>query len=96
MFKLAPSGNGQVFALTGPDLRIPGIPDDMLQQVLSSLHGQCVMAAHSLLRFFAAGDTLSCLSFTMTAAESVHIDAGGSANLRCRFDLLQDVADQVR
>ena len=24
VFKLAPSGNGQVFALTAPDLRVPG------------------------------------------------------------------------
>ena len=35
VFKLAPSGNGQVFALTAPGLHVPGIPDDMLQQVLS-------------------------------------------------------------
>ena len=35
VFKLAPDGNGQVFALTAPDLRVPGIPDDVLQQVIS-------------------------------------------------------------
>ena len=35
VFKLAPLGNGQVFALTAPDLHVPGIPDDMLQQVIS-------------------------------------------------------------
>ena len=34
-FKLAPLGNGQVFALTAPYLHVPGIPDDMLQQVIS-------------------------------------------------------------
>ena len=30
-----PFGNGQLFALTAPDLRIPGIPDGVLQQVIS-------------------------------------------------------------
>ena len=34
VFKLAPSGHGQVFALTAPDLRVPGIPDEVLQQVV--------------------------------------------------------------
>ena len=35
VFKLAPLGNGQVFALTAPDLHVAGIPDDVLQQVIS-------------------------------------------------------------
>ena len=35
VFKLAPLGNGQVFAFTAPDLRIPGVPDGVLQQVIS-------------------------------------------------------------
>ena len=35
VFKLAVFGNGQVFALTALDLRIPGIPDGVLQQVIS-------------------------------------------------------------
>ena len=35
MFKLAPFGNGQVFDLTTPDLRVPGIPDDALQPIIS-------------------------------------------------------------
>ena len=35
VFKLAPFGNGEVFARTAPDLHVPGIPDDVLQQVIS-------------------------------------------------------------
>ena len=35
VFKLAPFGNGQVFALTAPDLCVLGIPDDVSQQVIS-------------------------------------------------------------
>ena len=35
VFKLAPFGNGQVFAFTAPDLHVPGIPDDALQLVIS-------------------------------------------------------------
>ena len=35
VFKLAPFGNGQLFDLTAPHLRVPGIPDDVLQQVIS-------------------------------------------------------------
>ena len=35
VFKLVSYGNGQLFALTAPDLRIPGIPDGVLQQVIS-------------------------------------------------------------
>ena len=35
VFKLAPFGNGQLFDLTAPDLHLPGIPDDVLQQVIS-------------------------------------------------------------
>ena len=57
MFKLAPFGNGQLFNLTAPDLRVPGIPDDVLQQVSqpsgSKSHGQCVKAAPSPRRFAA-------------------------------------------
>ena len=34
VFKLARFGNGQVFALTVPDLCVPGIPDEVLQQVI--------------------------------------------------------------
>ena len=34
-FKLAPLGNGQVSALTAPDLRVPGFFDDVLQLVIS-------------------------------------------------------------
>ena len=37
VFKLAPFGNGQLFDLTAPDLRVPGIPDDVLQQIISHL-----------------------------------------------------------
>ena len=35
VFKLISHGNGQLFAFTAPDLRIPGIPDGVLQQVIS-------------------------------------------------------------
>ena len=35
VFKLAPFGNGQLFALTALDLCVPGIPDDVLQQDIS-------------------------------------------------------------
>ena len=35
VFKLAPFGNGHLFALTAPDLCVPGIPDEVLQQVIS-------------------------------------------------------------
>ena len=35
VFKLAPFGNGQFFDLATPDLRVPGIPDDVLQQIIS-------------------------------------------------------------
>ena len=35
VFKLAPFGNGQVFVLTAPDLCVPDIPDEALQQVIS-------------------------------------------------------------
>ena len=35
MFKLAPFGNAQLFDLATPDLRVPGIPDDALQQIIS-------------------------------------------------------------
>ena len=35
VFKLAPFGNGRVFALTAPDLCVLGIPDEVLQQVIS-------------------------------------------------------------
>ena len=34
VFKLVSHGNGQLFAFTAPDLRIPGIPDGVLQQVI--------------------------------------------------------------
>ena len=53
MFKLAPFGSGQLFALTAPDLHVPGLLDDVCIATghLSSQpsgprsHGQCVMAA---------------------------------------------------
>ena len=35
VFKLTPFGSGQLFTLVAPDLRVPGIPDDVLQQVIS-------------------------------------------------------------
>ena len=35
VLKLVLLGNGQVFALTAPDLHVPGIPDGVLQQVIS-------------------------------------------------------------
>ena len=54
LFKLAPLGNGQVFAFTASDLHVPGIPDDMLQQVISQASTANVMAALSPPRFFAA------------------------------------------
>ena len=34
VFKLAPFGNGQLFALTAPDLCVPSISDDVLRQVI--------------------------------------------------------------
>ena len=37
VFKLVSYGNGELFALTAPDLRIPGIPDRVLQQVVSQV-----------------------------------------------------------
>ena len=53
VFKLAPLGNGQVFALTAPDLHVPGIPD-VATGHLSSQHGHCVLAAPSPPHFSAA------------------------------------------
>ena len=35
VFKFAPFGNGQLFDLTTPDLRVPGFSDDALQQIIS-------------------------------------------------------------
>ena len=35
VFKLTPFGNGQLFDLATPDLRVPGIPDEVLQQIIS-------------------------------------------------------------
>ena len=35
VFKLAPLGNGHVFALTAPDLCVPGVSSDVLQRVNS-------------------------------------------------------------
>ena len=35
VFKLVPFGNEQLFALTALDLRVPGIPYGVLQQVIS-------------------------------------------------------------
>ena len=61
VFKLAPFGNGQLFDLATPDLRVPGIPDDALQRIICQSqpsgpgsHCQSVMAALSLPRFLAA------------------------------------------
>ena len=61
VFKLAPLGNEQLFDLTAPDLRVPGIPDDAFatghlssQPAGSESHGQCVTAAPSLPSRFAA------------------------------------------
>ena len=54
VFKLAPFGSAQLFTLVAPDLCVPGIPDGVLQRVISSQHGQSVMAALSPHRFFAA------------------------------------------
>ena len=36
-FKLVPFGNGQLFALTAPGVRILGIPDSVLQRVISQV-----------------------------------------------------------
>ena len=44
VFKLAPFGNGQVFAPTTPDLRFPGITDGVLQLVISQASTATVMA----------------------------------------------------
>ena len=67
VFKLAPLGNGQVFALTAPDLHVPGIPDGVATGSLSRQHGQCVMAALSPPRFFArlagGGSSFRCFPF---------------------------------
>ena len=54
VFKLAPLGSGPTFALDRPELSVPGVSPDVLQRSLSSQQGQCVMAAPSLPRFFAA------------------------------------------
>ena len=35
VFKLAPFGSGQTFALITPELSVPGVPPDVLQYVLS-------------------------------------------------------------
>ena len=35
VFKLSPFGSGQLFALIVPDLRVPGVPLEVLQQVIS-------------------------------------------------------------
>ena len=35
VFKLAPLGSGQTFALVTPELSVPGVPPDVLQHVLS-------------------------------------------------------------
>ena len=54
VFKLAPLGSGQTFALVTPELSVPGVPPDVLQHVLSQEQVSCVVAAPSPPRFFAA------------------------------------------
>ena len=39
VFKLAQFGKEQLFDLTSPDLRVLGIPDDVLQQIISHVRG---------------------------------------------------------
>ena len=55
LFKLAPFGIGQLFTPVSPDLCVPGVSSEVFATGhLSSQHGQCVMAALSPHRFFAA------------------------------------------
>ena len=55
MFKLAFLGSGQTFTLVAPDLYVPGVsPIRVATDSLSNQHGQCVMAAFSPPRLFAA------------------------------------------
>ena len=35
VFKLAPFGSGQLFALVASDLCVPGVPGEVLQRILS-------------------------------------------------------------
>ena len=35
VYKLAPFGSGQLFALVAPDLCVPGVPGEVLQRILS-------------------------------------------------------------
>ena len=52
VLKLAPFGNGRLFAFVTPDLRVPGVSSEVLQRVISQ--ASSVMAGHLLHRFFAA------------------------------------------
>ena len=45
---------GKHFTLVTPELSVPGVSPDVLQRSLTSQQGQCVMAAPSPPRFFAA------------------------------------------
>ena len=55
VFKPASLGRGQLFTLVSPDLSVPGVSPKVLQRgSLSSQHSQCVMAAFSPPRLFAA------------------------------------------
>ena len=55
VFKLASLGSGQTFTLVAPDLSVPGASTKSVATgSLSSQHGQCMMAALSPPRLFAA------------------------------------------
>ena len=54
VFKFAPLGSGHTFALVTTELSVLAVSLEVLQRVLSSEQGQCVMAALSPLRFFSA------------------------------------------
>ena len=75
VFKLALFGSAQLFTLVAPDLCVPGIPEGVLQRVISSQYGQCAMAALSPPRFFAA--------WRVEAPSSAVSLSDGSYTLRC-------------
>ena len=55
VFKLASLGSGQTFTLVASELSVPGIPPEVVATCsLSSQQGQCVIAAFSPPRLFAA------------------------------------------
>ena len=47
VFKLAPYGSGQLFAFVAPDLCVPGVPGEVLQQVISQASWARIFAAEA-------------------------------------------------